>query len=444
MTAFARFFEGGLRALRRRAKVHVGSVPMDALGWEYHGAADPTVRSAAESLRISAAWRAVNIISGSIGTLPWIVTETRGSESKRAVSHPLVEFLNDAPNPYMTGPVLMQTLVADVLLSGNCYAEIVRGQDGRAIGMWPLRPNRVEPEYDDQGYVIYRVSAESGDQVFLASEDMFTVPGLAHDGLRGYSILSVARRNLTTAVKLDHYTGDYFNSAFMPSGVVTLPSGVRVTSETVENIRERFRRRAGPDGVHAPFIAGDGMDYKPLSHTASEAQMVDARQFSVRELARWFGVPPYLLYAEGDAPRANVETQSREFRRFSLDPLITKFEREVNRKLVLAPRLYRATIDTREFTLGDTATQVQYWKELRHMGAATVNDVLRGLGMDTIGPAGDHRVMQKQWAPIDPETGAPIEPVSAQPEEADDDDSGEDESEAGDARDSAKGVGQPE
>lgn len=442
MTAVGRWFG----ALRRRVGVSVGTVPY-RLGGGLGGRDASEMVWGDDALLVSAAWRAVNIISGSIGTLPWIVVRSEGDQQQRARTHPLVRLLNDQPNPDMTGPVFWQTIVAHMLQFGAGYAEIVRGPEGRAIGMWPLSPERVQLEYDERGRVVYRVSAQSGEQAMLSGEDMFVLPGLSHDGLRGYSLYSVARRNISTAMRLDQYTGAYFASAFMPSGVIKLPAGVKVSAETIANIRDRFRRRAGTDGVHAPFIAGDGMDYTPLSHTADQAQMIEARQFTVREIARWLGVPPYLLFAEGDAPRANIEAQSREFRQFSLDPIIAKLEAEVNRKLIVYPGLYRARIDTSEFTRGDTAAQISRWKELRYMGAATVNDVLRAQGMDTIGPEGDVRVMQRQWAPIDPETGGPMaapeapappepemEPDSDAETEADADTDADTETEDADAR----------
>ena len=135
----------------------------------------------------------------------------------------------------------------------------------------------------------------------------------------------------------------------------------------------------------------------------------DTKKFSVYDVCRWYGVPPYLAFATDEQPRANVETQSREFYSYGLMPIILAFEQEANRKLLSREHggLF-SQMNTDELLRGDYSTLAGYYQTMRQIGAFTVNDVLRMEGMDTIGPEGDVRHMQMQDVPL----GDPKQPTT--------------------------------
>ena len=273
--------------------------------------------------------------------------------------HSLYRLLSVSPNIEMTPVLFKETLISHILLYGNGYAEIVRDGMGRPQELWLLAPDRVEPQRDDMGRLVYRVNQSGGETVMLQPDRMFHVPGLSYDGIRGYSVLDVADRILGNSMKIDRFTANYFRQAMNPSGVITLSADMQVTDETIIRMQNAFKRYIGANG-HMPFIADSGADYKPVSHTPEQAQFLETRLFMIREICRLFGVPPYMVFASDSMPRANVEQQNKEFIHQTLVPLGTKLEQEANRKLILFSNRFSTSFDYNGLTKGDMATRAQW------------------------------------------------------------------------------------
>ena len=115
-----------------------------------------------------------------------------------------------------------------------------------------------------------------------------------------------------------------------------------------------------------------------------------------------------MVFASDADPRANVEQQNREFMNQTLMPLGTKFEQEANRKLIMFPRTYQIKIDYKSYTRGDNVSRVQYYKDMRAMGAMTINEVRRLEGLPAVDERGDKLTMQAQYRVVE-EDGNPSE-----------------------------------
>lgn len=375
-----------------------------------------------EALKVSAAWRCVSLISQSIAMLPWhIMRREMDGGSTRAALHPVERLLSSEPNPEMTAFSFKSTLVSHVLLYGNGYAEIERDVSGRPVALWPLAPDRVEPYRTPEGALVYRVMQPSGGIAYLKPEDIFHVPGLSWDGVRGYSVLEVGATTLSAAAGMDRFAGAYFAQGMRPGGIIKTPG--KFSPEAVKNLKEHLRETSqGWRNAHMPLVLDAGMEWQQVSSTPDDAQFLDTRKFAVNDICRWFGVPPYLAFHADAQPRSNVETQSREFLTYGLMPRITPMEQEADRKLFVAPRTYYSKMNVNAFQRGDAATRAAFYREMRNMGVFTVNDILRAEDMDTIGEEGDVRVMQMQYQPIERVLAEPEPAPVAPPADTSDDD----------------------
>lgn len=376
-----------------------------------------------EFLKVSTVWRCVNLKANAVATLPWDVmrpTPTGGKERVQrptAAGYDIWSILNRRPNPEMTAFSFRTTLMQHKLLYGNFYGEIEFDMAGRPIAIWPIAPDRVEPCRDETGELFYRVSQHRGGLAEIEPYRIFHVPGLSWDGVRGYSVLEVGMQSLGGAYAMERFAGRYFGSGMQTSGIVEVPPGVALGADGVEILRAEFKRRfQGWQNAQEPVILDQGMKYTPAQSEPDKSQLLDTRKFSVYDACRWFGVPPYLAFASDEEPRANVETQSREFLMYGLDPEIVALEQEADRKLFGAYKQDLTTrMNTDEFQRGDLKARAEFYTTMRHLGVFSVNDILTLEGRDTIGPEGDVRVMQVQFQPIGPD-GAPQPMEKPEPE----------------------------
>jgi len=112
----------------------------------------------AKALNFSAVWCAVNLISGTVASLPINVYKRSGKGFEEVLNHPIARLLQLAPNVEMTPFIFFETLQAHMLTYGNCYAKIERDTDGNIVNLWPVMPNQIEPNYAMSFMPIMRVN----------------------------------------------------------------------------------------------------------------------------------------------------------------------------------------------------------------------------------------------------------------------------------------------
>ena len=366
-----------------------------------------------EMLKIAAVWRCVSLIATSIATLPWQIRKPDGKGNSEIIhGHTIERLLNTTPNSEMTAFSFKSTFIQHKLLYGGGGAEIEQDGAGRAIALWPIAPDRIDPVRHADGRLLYRIAQPRGGTVQMDPNDIFYVPGMAWDGVRGYSILEVAMQSLGGAYALDRFAGGYFGRGMQPSGVVTIPAGVSLEEDAMKRLRDEYEQKhQGWANAQGLMILDQGMTFEGSSNDPQSSQFLDTRKFSIYDVCRWFGVPPYLAFASEQEPRANVEAQSREFLMYGLKPHIVALEQEANRKLFFG---YRGPLETRmdenEFKRGDLKATTEMITIGRSTGLLSINEGRKIIGMEPIsGPEGDVRHMQVQVQPIGPD-GAPTAP----------------------------------
>lgn len=297
------------------------------------------------SMQITAVYSCVRILSEAVAGLPlqfYKYTDEGGKE--KAVSHPLYFLLHDEPNPEMTSFIFRETLMTHLLLWGNAYAQIIRNGRGEVISLYPLMPDRMKVDRDENGQIYYEYTVYDGDDAAgrkgtnetgkvyrLTPYDVLHIPGLGFDGLVGYSPIAMAKNAIGLAIATEEYGSKFFANGAQPSGVLEHPS---VLKDPVR-IRENWQATYGGSGnAHKIAVLEEGMKYTPISVNPQDAQFLETRKFQINEIARIFRVPPHMI---GDLERAtfsNIESQSLDFVKYTLDPWLIRWEQSMSRALL--------------------------------------------------------------------------------------------------------------
>lgn len=271
---------------------------------------------------------AVRLLAELVASLPLVTYERTPGGRRRAEDHPVYHLLHEAPNDIMTPFTFKETFVMHLLLHGDAYSLIVR--DGiYPVALWPLHPTRTRLD-DTGGTFVYKVSTAEGTREYLP-RDVVHVPILAADGMRGQSPLMLAREAIGAALASEEHAALYFGNAAQPSVVLTHPASL--SDEAAQRLKETWNSWFRSGGRHGTAILEEGMTVQQVSGTAQEAQLIEARQFAMRLVAAAMRIPPHLLDPTARGTYANVETQSIELLTFSLQPLLTRIEQAMTRKL---------------------------------------------------------------------------------------------------------------
>ena len=342
-------------------------------------------------MQMTAVYSCVRILAEAIAGLPlhlYRYTDSGGKE--KATDHPLYLLLHDEPNPEMSSFVFRETLMTHLLLWGNAYAQIIRNGKGEVMALYPLMPNKMSVERDENGqlYYTYTRSAEEAKtaetgRVILLPKDVLHIPGLGFDGLVGYSPIAMAKNAIGLAIATEEYGAKFFANGAAPSGVLEHPG----TIKDPQRVREAWQSQFGGSSNSGKIaVLEEGMKYTPISISPEQAQFLETRKFQINEIARIFRVPPHMV---GDLEKSsfyNIEQQSLEFVKYTLDPWVVRWEQSIARSLLSEneKKQYFVKFNLEGLLRGDYASRMNGYATARQNGWMSANDIRELENLDRI------------------------------------------------------------
>jgi HK97 family phage portal protein len=375
-----------------------------------------------KSLSSTVVWACVQLIAGTLGSLPLIHYRRLANGGKeRATDTRLYRVLHDTPNDEMSASTFLETLTEHVLLWGNAFAEIRYDGRDQVGALWPIEPWRVKGERTAAKELYYIVDGSTR----LAADEMLHIPGLTPDGVWGYSPIQKAREALGLLLAAEKFGGVFFGQGSSFGGILTHPG--KLTEAAEKNLRNSLEQRAqGVDRAHNFIILQEGLRYDKVGIPPDDAQFLETRKFQVGEIARIFGVPPHMV---GDVERSTswgtgIEAQNIGFVTYTLRRWLVRFEQEITRKLIspLERNLQFVEFLVDGLLRGDTATRYAAYTQGRNGGWFSANDIRRLENLDPIGDEGDVYLVPSNMVPadrldevIDAQVAPPPAPVSPAP-----------------------------
>ena len=411
-------FDKALRKRSREPQKSAGGTVLaldSAVGWEGFTAEDAVALSRDKAMKLSTVSRCVEIRANAVAMLPvYIMNE---ATKARLTDHPLGSILWGPPNEAMTRFDYERLMQCNLDLCGNAYAWIDRdNRTGRPVELIPLRPDSVTP-YIDQGGTLWYIYANprTGELTRLAVEDVLHYKAYSTDGINGISILRRAAMSISTGLSAQQYQGDLYANGGRPSGVLKTASDLGGYEEFINDAgekeligrKEKLRREwekahNGPGKGFRVAVLDLGLDYTPIAMSNAEAQFVESEEYRVADVARFFGIPLYLLNAGKQAYSSN-EQNSIDLVKHTIMPLVVQREQEDSCKLLL-PREraqgLRIKRELKQLLRGDTAAQMAAYKVMREIGASSVNDILALEDLPKV-PGGDSRYASLNYVPLE-------------------------------------------
>lgn len=346
------------------------------------------------ALQVTAVYACVRILAEAIASLPLQMFEYQSDGGKKKVfDHPLYRILHDEPNPEMTSFVFRETLMGHLLIYGNAYAQIIRDRAGRVLQLYPLLPNKMTVDRDDNGQIIYKYNcydsanpniAERGI-VILSSDDVLHIPGLGFDGLVGYSPIAMAKNAVGMTLACDEYGSTFYANSARPSGILEYPGSLKDPAKVREAWNSTY---GGSKNSNKVAILEEGMKFTPISISPDEAQFLETRKFQIDEIARLYRIPPHMIGDLDKASFSNIEQQSLEFVKYTLDPWVIRWEQSLQKALLL-PRekeRYFIKMNVDGLLRGDYTSRMNGYAKARQNGWMSANDIRE---MENLNPISD-------------------------------------------------------
>ena len=343
------------------------------------------------AMQMTAVYSCVRILSEAVASLPLHVYKYNDEGGKeKAVKHPLYFLLHDEPNPEMTSFVFRETLMTHLLLWGNAYAQIIRNGKGEIVALYPLMPNRMIVDRDDKGQLYYQYNTSkddaptmTGSMVNLKSSDVLHIPGLGFDGLVGYSPIAMAKNAIGMAIACEEYGAKFFANGATPGGILEHPGTVKDPKRVRESWTSAF---GGSSNANKVAVLEEGMKYTPISISPEQAQFLETRKFQINEIARIFRVPPHMVGDLEKSSFSNIEQQSLEFVKYTLDPWVARWEQAIVRSLFSADEKtqYFVKFNVDGLLRGDYQSRMNGYAIGRQNGWMSANDIRELENLDRI------------------------------------------------------------
>ncbi len=353
-------------------------------------------------MALSTVWACVNLVAGTIAALPFDVQRRGvGGGIELIEGHALSRLLNESPNADQTAIDFWEFLCISLELWGNAYARKVMSGP-RLVSLEPVRPNIVTTRRLGNGSIEYRWS-EDGIQYVLGQDDVFHIRGFGGDALGGLSTLSHGRNTFGLAAAIDRAAGSTFRNGLHPTIAYKFEKFLTDPQREVVD-RDMVEKYVGARNAGRPMRLEGGTTVEKLSINPEDAQMLESRSFSVEELCRMFGVPPFMVghTVKSSNFGTSLEQQVLAFQKFALRRRMKKIEQAIRKQLLsAADRAAGVTISINQEALlrGDSAARAAFYTAMLGAGVFTINYV-RGLeGLPPI-EGGDVPRMQMQNVPI--------------------------------------------
>jgi HK97 family phage portal protein len=325
------------------------------------------------AMQTTAVYACVRILAETIASLPLQIFKYTDRGKEKATDHQLYYLLHDEPNPEMTSFVFRETLMSHLLLWGNAYAQIIRDGRGRVLALYPLLPDKIVVDRDSNGQIFYQYQKDTGT-VILKSDVVLHIPGLGFDGLLGYSPIAMAKNAIGMAIATEEYGAKFFANGANPGGVLEHPGVVKDPKRVRESWNAVYQ---GSGNAHRVAVLEEGMKFQSIGIPPEQAQFIATRKFQINEIARIFRIPPHMIGDLEKSSFSNIEQQSLEFVKYTLDPWVVRWEQSIQRAL-LSPTEKRENFikfNVDSLLRGDYQSRMTGYSVGRQNGWLSSNDI---------------------------------------------------------------------
>ena len=272
--------------------------------------------------------------------------------------------------------------MSHLLIWGNAYAQIIRDGNGKVLALYPLLPDKMEADRDENGRLYYNYTRNSDEnpnfeeygRVYLQEQDVLHIPGLGFDGLVGYSPIAMAKNAVGMTLACEEYGASFFENGANPGGVLEHPGVLKDPAKVWESWQSVY---GGSRNAGKVAVLEEGMKYQQIGIPPEEAQFLETRKFQINEIARLYRIPPHMVGDLDKSSFSNIEQQSLEFVKYTLDPWVIRWEQSLQRALLLPQEKqeYFIKLNVDGLLRGDYQSRMNGYSVGRQNGWLSANDI---------------------------------------------------------------------
>ena len=323
----------------------------------------------------SAIWCGINFIASNVGSLPCPVMLEDGKKKIKQKDHYLYKLLNNMANPEMTSMVYRETCLYYQLLWGTAISIKVVNKSGEIVELWPVHPDRIGVIERVRGRLKYTILLDDGTEKKFDQEYILRVPGLG-TGLMGLSLLDASKNGIGLSLAMRQFANLFFKNGSNMGVIFSHPD---VLGETAHKrlTKSLATSYSGLGNSHKAMVAEEGMTVTPVGVEPEKSQLLESRQYSVVDVARWLNLPPHVLKDLSQSNYSNIQHQGLELVTMTFRPIFIRLEQSWEAFLLRDFEKGKITVrhNANGLLRGDDQARGEYYKMRFATGSITPNEI---------------------------------------------------------------------
>ncbi|UPK80286.1 phage portal protein [Proteus vulgaris] len=283
------------------------------------------------SMKLAAVYACIYVLSSSIAQMPLHVMRKSGNRVETARDHPLFYLVHDEPNEWQTSYKWRETKERHVLGWGNGYTQVIRNRKGEVTNLEACMPWETTL-LNTGGRYTYGVYNELGNFA-ISPDDMIHIRALGNNQRMGISPIIQHAETIGMGMSGQKYTSSFFGGNARPAGIVSVKGELQTAGwERLKDMWQKASRMLRSQENKTMLLPAD-LDYKALTVSPVDAQLIDMLKLNRSMIAGIFNVPAHMINDLEKATFSNISEQSIQFVRHTIMPWVVNWEQELNRRL---------------------------------------------------------------------------------------------------------------
>lgn len=332
-----------------------------------------------EAIKNSDIFTAINMIASDIATLE-LETFVDGLVSE-GDSFPIL--FNVRPNEFYTGYMFKYIMVANSLLNGESFAEIVRDARGNVVALYHLSNSKVTYKQDKSTSfkLVYEFYETPDKKRRILSDDIIHLKFFSLDGIKGESPLISLGDDMSTQTNSKRFLSNFFKNGTNAGGMLKI-KGAKLSKEARDVLRDEWQKaNSGSDKAHKVLVMDETMDYEAMEIDTEILKLINTSTHSTTQVAKVFGIPRHRFGLE--TANMSLEQMNLDYLINTLSPYLESFVSELRMKLVpqeeMSRRLYR--FNTEEYKTIDAETKAKNTKMKLETGIINIDGARKEYGL---------------------------------------------------------------
>ena len=370
----------GIIPEKRSQEAYLGDLQSDRLAQVVaQGSSSGAHVNAGSAKTVSAVFACCRLLADMQAKLPIYLYRNTPKGPIAIEDHPAIHLISSNPSSLHTPYELRHLMEFGKGLGGNGYARIFRKAKKPVRLQW-IKPSDVTPELigtnNEEQFVRYRVLGVSG---LLTRFDILHVRGTSDDGFHGVSPITLLRQSIGTAISQTSAAGTLMRNGARFPGI--LSSETIHKKETIDEARAEWERNTtGANLNRTPILNGSFKFQQTNGMSMVDAQFLESRRFELQEIARHYGIPPFMI---GDSTASTtwgtgIQEQYLGFLNNTLEPHLVGWEQSLAKSLLTDEEVlqgYYFRYDREQLKSADLAAKAQYFQTMRTIGVYSPNDI---------------------------------------------------------------------